>query len=74
MSLVDYRRTTPIAAFDAVASRAQAAGVAVAGSELIGLIPRAACPEGFAQRVRLLSFDPDQVIETRLSKRRGARA
>lgn len=74
MNLVDYRKTTPVAAFDAVAARAKAAGVAVAGSELIGLIPRAACPEGFAQRVRLLSFDPDQVIETRLSKRRGARA
>lgn len=74
MNLVDYRRTSPIAAFDAVASRAQVAGVTVAGSELIGLIPEAACPEGFAQRVRLLSFDPDQVIEARLAKRRGAPA
>jgi glutamate formiminotransferase len=74
MNLVDYRRTTPIAAFDAVASRARAAGVDVAGSELIGLIPRAACPEGFAERVRLLSFDPDQVVETRLARRRGAPA
>jgi glutamate formiminotransferase len=72
MNLVDYRKTSAVAAFDAVAERAKAAGVRVAGSELVGLIPREACPPGFAERVRLLSFDPDQVIETRLERRRGA--
>jgi len=70
MNLVDYRRTSPVDAYDAVASRAQAAGVTVAGSELVGLIPKAACPDGFPQRVRLLAWDPDQVIETRLERRR----
>jgi glutamate formiminotransferase len=73
MNLVDYRKTTPVAAFDAVASRAEAAGVRIAGSELVGLIPQDACPAGFASRVRLLSFDPDQVIETRLQRLRGAK-
>jgi glutamate formiminotransferase len=73
MNLTDYRLTSPVAAFDAVRERAEAAGVRVAGSELVGLVPRAACPPGFAERVRLLSFDPDQVIETRLERRRGAR-
>jgi glutamate formiminotransferase len=73
MNLTDYRRTSPIAAYDAVRTRAEAAGVRVAGSELVGLIPQAACPEGFAERVRLLSFDPDQVIETRLARQRGGR-
>jgi len=70
MNLVDYRKTSPVQAFDAVAERAKAAGIAVAGSELVGLIPRDACPPDFASRVRLLSFDPDQVIETRLEHRR----
>ncbi|MCC7138605.1 MAG: glutamate formimidoyltransferase [Planctomycetes bacterium] len=71
MNLVDFRRTSPVQAFDAVASRAEALGVRVAGSELVGLIPRAACPPDFPSRVRLLAFDPDQVVETRLEKRRG---
>jgi glutamate formiminotransferase len=74
MNLVDYRKTSPVAAFDAVALRAKAAGVEVAESELVGLIPRDACPEGFASRVRLGSFDEDQVVETRLERRRGATA
>jgi glutamate formiminotransferase len=73
MNLTDYRKTSPVAAFDAVLARAEAAGVRVAGSELVGLIPRAACPEGFAARVRLLSFDPDQVIENRLRRVSGRR-
>jgi glutamate formiminotransferase len=74
MNLVDFRKTSAIAAFDAVAERAKAAGVRVAGSELVGLIPQAACPPGFAERVQLLSFDPQQVIETRIASRRGARS
>jgi glutamate formiminotransferase len=72
MNVMDFRKTSPIQAYDAVRSRAEAAGVRVAGSELVGLVPRAACPPGFAERVRLLSFDPDQVVETRLESRRGA--
>ena len=73
MNLVDYRQTTPIAAYDAIKARADAAGVEIAGSELVGLIPAAACPAGFAERVRLLAFDPDQVIETRIASRRLAK-
>jgi glutamate formiminotransferase len=73
MNLTDYRKTSPIAAYDAVRTRAEAAGARVAGSELVGLIPQAACPTGFAERVRLLSFDPDQVIETRLARLRASR-
>src|SRR5262245_48209963 len=72
MNLVDFRKTSAVAAFHAVAERAKAAGVAVAGSELVGLIPQAACPPGFSERVRLLSFDPQQVIETRIASRRRA--
>jgi glutamate formiminotransferase len=74
MNLTDYRVTSPEAAFDAVRARAEAAGARVAGSELVGLIPSGACPVGFAERVRLLSFDPDQVIETRLARLRVAGA
>jgi glutamate formiminotransferase len=72
MNLTDFRRTSPLEAFRAVEARARAAGVGVAGSEVVGLIPEAACPPGFAQAVRLLGFDPDQVVERRLRARRGA--
>jgi len=69
MNLVDFRRTSPIEVFDEIARRAQAAGVPVAGSEVVGLIPQAACPEGFAERVRVLDFDPDeQVVERRIAR------
>jgi len=74
MNLTDYRQTSPIQAYDAVKARADAAGVKIAGSELVGLIPSAACPKGFAERVRLLAFDEDQVIETRIANRRAGRA
>ena len=70
MNLVDHRKTSPVQAFEEVQRRARAAGVEVAESELVGLVPRAACPPGFASRVRLASFDPSQVIETRLAERR----
>lgn len=73
MNLVDYRRTSPIQVFDVISAKAEAAGVEVAGSELVGLIPEAAVPPGFAERVQLIGFDEDQVIEARLRRARGAR-
>lgn len=72
MNLVDYRRTNPVEAFDEIARRAGAAGVTVAGSEVVGLIPHAACPPGFVERVRAIDFDADaQIIERRLAKARA---
>lgn len=71
MNLVDYRKTSPTQAYDAIAALAAQAGVQVAGSELVGLIPQAAAPEGFAQHVRLRGFDPGQVIEVRLARQRA---
>jgi glutamate formiminotransferase len=73
MNLVDYRRTSPIQVFDVIAAKAEAAGVQVAASELVGLIPAAAAPEGFATRVRCAGFDPEQVIETKLARLRAGR-
>ncbi len=69
MNLVDYRQTSPIQVFDEIAQRAEAAGVPVAGSEVVGLIPQAACPEGFAERVKVIDWDPDeQIVERRLAR------
>lgn len=69
MNLVDYRQTSPIQVFDEIAKRAEAAGVPIAGSEVVGLIPQAACPEGFAERVKVIDWDPDeQIVERRLAR------
>ena len=73
MNLVDYRKTSPIQVFDVIAAKAKAAGVEVAGSELVGLIPEAAAPADLAARVKLIGFEPDQVIEARLRRLRGGR-
>ena len=68
MNLVDYRKTSPIEVFDAICALAEAAGIPVVGSEVVGLIPEAAAPDGFAERVRVLDFDADeQIVERRLA-------
>ena len=71
MNLVDYRKTSPTEVFDAIKQRAEAAGVEVDGSEVVGLLPAAAAPDGFAQRVQVIDWDPDLVIETRLARVRS---
>lgn len=72
MNLVDYRKTSPIEVFDVIAAKAKEAGVEVAGSEVVGLIPAEAAPEGFRERVQAHDFDPDeQVIERRLARARA---
>ena len=69
MNLVDYRKTSPLEVFDEIGRRAKEAGVSVAGSEVVGLIPEAAAPAGFAERVQVIDFDPGmQVIEQRLAR------
>lgn len=73
MNLVDYRKTSPVVVYDAIAAKAKDAGVEVAASELVGLIPEAAAPQGFAERVHLIGFSPDQVIEHKLKRLRAGR-
>ena len=70
MNLTDSESTPPHRVFKAVRDRARELGVSIAGTELIGLIPRAAlegAPAGFAA-----TFRPDQIIENRIDMvRRG---
>ncbi len=78
MNLTDYRKTSPLRAFEEVAKRAKAAGATVAGSEVVGLIPEAAMapeggPEAFLKAARVLDFRDEQILERRLAARRAAR-
>ncbi|MCX5725112.1 MAG: glutamate formimidoyltransferase [Nitrospirae bacterium] len=69
MNLTDYIITPIHVAFEAVRSRAAEQGVAVAGSEVIGLVPQAALVQIAAHAVALEQFDATQVLEARLENR-----
>lgn len=74
MNLTDYERTSPAEAFAAVAREARALGVAVAGSELVGLIPRAALRGTTPEALQLRGFTDDRVLEVRLAAALGIAA
>jgi glutamate formiminotransferase/formiminotetrahydrofolate cyclodeaminase len=66
MNLVDFEKTPPEAAFDAVARAAQARGVEVHGSEIVGLVPMRALPAGAPQRLKLEGFSSAQILEVKI--------
>ena len=69
MNLTDYIITPLHVAFEAVRARAAAQGVAVAGSEVIGLVPQAALVQVAGHGLALEQFDATQVLEMRLETR-----
>lgn len=68
MNLTDVPRTPPALAFEAVRREAAALGVAVRHSELVGLIPRAALERTTPERLQLVGFRDDQILEERLAR------
>jgi glutamate formiminotransferase/glutamate formiminotransferase/formiminotetrahydrofolate cyclodeaminase len=66
MNLTDYSITPLHVAFEAVRARAAEQGVAVAGSEVIGLVPQAALVQAAGHSLELEQFDSTQVREMRL--------
>ncbi|MBU6432487.1 MAG: glutamate formimidoyltransferase [Nitrospirae bacterium] len=69
MNLTDYMITPIHVAFEAVRTRAAEQGVAVTGSEVIGLVPQAALVQAAAHSLALEQFNSTQVLETRLETR-----
>jgi glutamate formiminotransferase / formiminotetrahydrofolate cyclodeaminase len=69
MNLTDYAITPIHVAFEAVRTRAAERGVAVAGSEVIGLVPQAALVQAAARSLAFEQFDAMQVLELRLETR-----
>lgn len=68
MNLTDFE-TTPIdTVFDAVTGEAAAAGVTVAGSEIVGLIPRQALEDAAVHYLKLERYHPDLIVENRLAR------
>ncbi len=68
MNLTNYRHTPIHVAFDAVKREAALRGVAVARSELVGLIPREAFVQAEGYDLQLDSLLRDHVVEDRLSR------
>ncbi len=68
MNLVNIDDTPVHVAFEAVRREAGQRGVQVAGSELIGLVPRQAVAQARTAGIQIDSFDPSKVLETRLEQ------
>ena len=68
MNLVDFERTPPQRAFEAVRREAERRGATIRESEIVGLVPAAALPPGAARALRLRGFSPRQVLDLRIAE------
>jgi len=66
MNLTNYEKTPMHAAFDAVVREAGRLGVTVRGSEVIGLVPRAALRPGDERYLKLEGFTSSQILESQI--------
>jgi len=66
MNLTDYEATPLHVAFEAVEVEAVRQGVAIAGTEIVGLVPQAAITEAAKDALRLDRLDLRQVLELRI--------
>jgi glutamate formiminotransferase len=68
INMTDFRRTPLHRVFEMVRSEAERHGVAIAGSEIVGLVPEDALLEAAGHYLRLEGFDPGRVLERRLQQ------
>jgi formiminotetrahydrofolate cyclodeaminase len=68
MNLTDFETTSVATVFEAVRREAEAHGVEVANSEIVGLIPRKALEEASVQYLKVENYRPQLVLETRLDE------
>ena len=66
MNLTDFEQTPLHVVFDAVVREAAARGVEIAGSEIIGLIPKKALEDAAAHYLQCENFESGLVLENRL--------
>ena len=67
MNLTSYSETNLHHAFEAVRREAEAAGVEVLGSEIVGLVPQDSLFAAAAHFLRLENYSPDLVLENRIA-------
>ncbi len=68
MNLTDFEVTPMHLVFDAIRREAGAAGVEIAGTEIIGLLPRAALEAAAASYFQFENFRPEVVLERRMEQ------
>jgi glutamate formiminotransferase / 5-formyltetrahydrofolate cyclo-ligase len=66
MNLTNVDVTPMAVVFDAVSREAARHGVAVAESEIVGLVPAAALADVAARALRVAGWSPDRILDTRL--------
>lgn len=66
MNLTDFRRSALQTVFEMVKSQAEAHGVSVTDSEIVGLVPIQALIDAARFYLRLHDFDTDQILETKI--------
>lgn len=71
MNLANFERTGLDDALKAVEHEAARHHVGVAGTEIIGLVPRRAIEQAVARDARWQSFDPNLILENRLEQARA---
>jgi glutamate formiminotransferase len=67
INLTDFEQTPLYVVVDRVRSEAAALGVTVAGSQIVGLIPRKAMEQVAVRYLQLETFHPDVILENRLA-------
>ncbi len=68
MNLTDFEQTPIHRAYEEVIREAQTHGVGIAGSEIVGLVPRRALEMTAEHYLKLIQFSPEQVLENRLEE------
>jgi glutamate formiminotransferase/formiminotetrahydrofolate cyclodeaminase len=68
MNLTDFGTTSIATVFDAVTREAEAHGVDVVGSEIVGLVPRQALEDAAVQYLKMENYHPQLVFENRLEQ------
>ncbi|MEW6207895.1 MAG: glutamate formimidoyltransferase [Acidobacteriota bacterium] len=66
MNMVNYEGTPLFRAFEMIRREAERYGVAVTGSEIVGLVPQRALNQSADFYLRLENFSQDQILEHRL--------
>ena len=66
MNVINFRVTSIPTVFEAIRKEAEAAGVPIAGSEIVGLVPLEALLDAAERYLGLEDFQRDQILERRL--------
>jgi glutamate formiminotransferase / formiminotetrahydrofolate cyclodeaminase len=68
MNLLDYRQTSLDAVFKRILAEAEALGIAVVSSQIVGYVPRAAMNQNTLSLIRLENRDATVILEERIEE------